>query len=225
MSDQTKESQYQFLLELEKQGLEQFGLMSSQCWRDDPRRLLFVLARYKFVAKMFSGMKRVLEVGCADAFGTRIVRQEVGEVVATDFDPVFIERNRNQPQSRWPISFKVHDMLAGPLADDFDGVYAVDVLEHIPPADEDLFLGNIAASLNPHGVCLIGSPSLQSQVYASLPSKAGHVNCKDLPGMKTTMARHFHNVFMFSMNDEVLHTGFHSLAHYLWAVCCDRRKP
>jgi len=72
---QPKEAQYQFLLELEKEGLEQLGLMSSQVWRDDPRRLLFVLARYKFVAKMFAGMKKVLEVGCADAFGTRIVRQ------------------------------------------------------------------------------------------------------------------------------------------------------
>lgn len=223
MNEQTKESQYQFLLDQEKQGLEQLGLMSSQCWRDDPRRLLFVLARYKFVAKMFSGMKRVMEVGCADAFGTRVVRQEVAEVVATDFDPVFIERNQKQPQSRWPITFKVHDMLAGPLAEGFDGAYAVDVLEHIPAADEDRFIGNIAASLSPQGVCLIGSPSLQSQVYASPPSKAGHVNCKDAQGMRATMARHFHNVFIFSMNDEVVHTGFHQLAHYLWALCCHRK--
>ena len=221
--EQTKETQYQFLIELEKQGLEQLGLMSSQVWRDDPRRLLFVLARYKFVAKMFSGLKRVMEVGCADAFGTRVVRQEVAEVVATDFDPVFIARNQQRISEKWPITFRVHDMLAGPLAEGFDGAYAVDVLEHIPVADEDRFLGNIAASLNPQGVCLIGSPSLQSQVYASPPSKAGHVNCKDAPGMKATMSRHFHNVFIFSMNDEVVHTGFHPLAHYLWALCCNRK--
>ncbi len=221
--EETKEAQYQFLIELEKQGLEQLGLMSSQVWRDDPRRLLFVLARYKFVSKMFSGLKRVMEVGCADAFGTRVVRQEVAEVVATDFDPVFIARNQQRISEKWPITFKVHDMLAGPLAGGFDGAYAVDVLEHIPAADEDRFLGNIAASLNPQGVCLIGSPSLQSQVYASPPSKAGHVNCKDAPGMKATMSRHFHNVFIFSMNDEVVHTGFHPLAHYLWALCCNRK--
>jgi len=223
MNEQTKESQYQFLLHQEEQGLEQLGLMSSQCWRDDPRRLLFVLARYKFVAKMFSGMKRVMEVGCADAFGTRVVRQEVAEVVATDFDPVFIERNQKQPQLRWPITFRVHDMINSPLTEGFDGAYAVDVLEHIPAADEDRFIGNIAASLSPQGVCLIGSPSLQSQVYASPPSKAGHVNCKDAQGMRETMSRHFHNVFIFSMNDEVVHTGFYPLAHYLWALCCHRK--
>src|SRR5258705_13961971 len=145
MSDvKTRESQYQFLLDHEKQGLEQLGLMSSQVWHDDPRRLLFVLARYKFVAKMFSGLGKVCEVGCADAFGTRIVRQEVKEVVATDFDPVFIERNQQRINSKWPITFKVHDMLAGPLAENFDGVYAIDVIEHIPVPEENRFVGNLA---------------------------------------------------------------------------------
>ncbi len=220
MTEQTKEAQYQFLLDQEKEGLEQLGLMSSQVWRDDPRRLLFVLARYKFVAKLFAGLGKVLEVGCADGFGTRVVRQEVPEVVATDFDPVFIARNQARVHPRWNIRFLAHDMLAGPLAEGFDGVYAVDVLEHIPAARERVFVGNLAGSLSPHGVCLIGTPSLQSQVYASPPSKAGHVNCKDAPGLKALMGGFFHNVFLFSMNDEVVHTGFYPLAHYLWALCC-----
>jgi 2-polyprenyl-3-methyl-5-hydroxy-6-metoxy-1,4-benzoquinol methylase len=224
MDDQTKESQYQFLIDLEKEGLEQLGLMSSQVWRDDPRRLLFVLARYKFVSKMFSGMRKVLEVGCADAFGTRIVRQEVAEVVATDFDPAFIRRNQERVHPRWNVTFQVHDMLSGPLAMGFDGAYAVDVIEHIPAEQELAFVGNIVASLNPQGVCLIGTPSIQSQVYASPPSKAGHVNCKDAPGLKSLMSNFFHNVFIFSMNDEVVHTGFTPMAHYLWALCCQRRK-
>ncbi len=223
MSEKTKESQYQCVLEMEKQGLEQLGLMSSYAWHDDPRHLLFILARYKFVAKMFSGMKRVMEVGCADAFGTRVVRQEVPEVVATDFDPVFIERNNQRISSKWPIVFKVHDMMAGPLAENFDGVYAVDVIEHIPVQHEDQFVGNLASSLNPHGVCLVGSPSMQSQVYATKASKAGHVNCKDAPGLRATMSRHFHNVFIFSMNDEVVHTGYHPMAHYLWALCSNKK--
>ena len=223
MSEKTREPQYQCVLETEKQGLEQLGLMSSYAWSDDPRHLLFILARYKFVAKMFSGMKKALEVGCADAFGTRVVRQEVPEVVATDFDPVFIQRNQERSHSKWNINFRVHDMMAGPLVEGFDGAYAVDVLEHIPAADEDRFIGNIAASIHSNGVCLFGSPSIQSQIYATKASKAGHVNCKDAPGMRATMSRHFHNVFIFSMNDEVVHTGYHPMAHYLWALCCHKK--
>ncbi len=227
MSEQTKESQYQFLLELEqKEGLERLGLMSSQVWRDDPRRLLFVLSRYKFVSKMFSGMNRVLEVGCADGFGARVVRQEVKEVVASDFDDVFIRRNqerKNPGDARWPITYRQHDMLGGPMNEGFDGTYAVDVIEHIPIEDELRFVGNMAKSLNPQGVLMLGSPSIHSQVYASPPSKAGHVNCKDAAGMRTLVGHFFHNVFIFSMNDEVVHTGFHPMAHYLWVMGCHRK--
>ena len=223
MTETTKEKQYQFLLAREK-NLSNLGLMSSQVWQDDPRRLLFVLARYKFVAKMFSGMNKVLEVGCADAFGTRVVRQEVPNVVATDFDPVFIERNQGQADPKWNVTFKVHDMFEGPLAEDFDGVYAVDVIEHIPVEQELQFVGNMAKSLNAQGVCLIGTPSSESQKYASPPSVDGHVNCKTGPGLRELMTHFFHNVFIFSMNDEVVHTGFSPLAHYRWALCAHRKS-
>jgi ubiquinone/menaquinone biosynthesis C-methylase UbiE len=62
--------------------------MNNQVWNDDPRRLVFTLARYKFVSKMLSGKQRVLEVGCGDAFASRIVKQEVAELTVIDFDPV-----------------------------------------------------------------------------------------------------------------------------------------
>jgi 16S rRNA A1518/A1519 N6-dimethyltransferase RsmA/KsgA/DIM1 with predicted DNA glycosylase/AP lyase activity len=52
---------------------------------------VFVLSRYKFVSKLMAGRQNVLEIGCADAFGTRIVRQAVPKVTATDIDPIFIE--------------------------------------------------------------------------------------------------------------------------------------
>lgn len=216
-----REAQYDFLLAQEAaEGPETLGLMAGQVWRDDPKRLCFLLARYKFVAKMLAGSKAVLEVGCADAFGTRVVRQEVPRVVATDFDPVFIGRNRERSQGRWGVEFRVHDMLEGPLAEDFDGVYAIDVLEHIPVADEGRFVGNLAASVHPRGVCILGTPTIHSQAYASPPSREGHVNCKDAPGLSRLLRRFFHNVFIFSMNDEVVHTGFAPMAHYFFALCC-----
>ncbi len=218
----TREAQYQVLLDLAaEKGLERLGLMSSQVWHDDPRRLVFVLARYKFVAKMFSGLGHVLEVGCGDGFATRIVRQEVQALTAVDFDPIFVEHARANMNPRWSFECLVHDMLAGPLPRNFDGVYAVDVLEHIPPGEpERRFVRHLVGSIHSHGVCLLGSPSIQSQAYASPQSRAGHVNCKDAPGLRALMSEFFHNVFVFSMNDEVVHTGFYPMAHYLWALCC-----
>ena len=37
--------------------------MMNRVWDNDPRRMAFVLARYKFVAKMLEQKNRVLEVG------------------------------------------------------------------------------------------------------------------------------------------------------------------
>ena len=205
----TREPQYERCLEISEQdGRTTLGLMSNQVWHDDPRRLAFVLARYKFVSKMLSGMGRVLEVGCADAFATRIVAQEVGSITAVDFDPIFIDDVKARMDPRWPIDAA------------FDAAYAIDVLEHIDADQEDTFLGNVVASLTEAGVLLIGIPSIQSQAYASPPSRAGHVNCKDAPGLRSTMSRHFRNVFIFSMNDEVVHTGYYPMAHYLFALGC-----
>jgi 2-polyprenyl-3-methyl-5-hydroxy-6-metoxy-1,4-benzoquinol methylase len=120
----------------------------------------------------------------------------------------------------WECSTVVHDILRGPVPPGkFDAAYSLDVFEHILPDKADLFVGNIAKSITKMGVAIIGSPSLQSQAYASKGSKAGHVNCMDGNEYKKLMERHFENVFLFSMNDEVVHTGFHAMAHYLFVIC------
>jgi len=220
----TREPQYQFCIDYaDERGLESLGLMTSQTWYDDPRRLLFTLSRYKFVAKMFDGMGHVLEVGCGDGFGTRIVRQAVDAVTATDFDPVFIEDARSRSCDRWDIEFTVHDMLQAPLQKQFDSAYALDVLEHVSPEDEGRFLENICGSLKPGACCIMGMPSLESQAYASRASREGHVNCKSMPEFRDLMQGYFAHVLGFSMNDEVVHTGFHKMANYLLVVGTGRK--
>lgn len=217
---ETKEPQYGIVFDVvEKHGRTQLGLMVNESWNQDPKRTLFTLARYKFVAKMLSGRQRVLEIGCADAFGTRLVQQEVGHVTAVDFDPVFIADAQARIDPAWPMECRVHDMLTGPVTDTFDAIYSLDVLEHIAPEYERTFMSNLIASLAPAGVAIIGIPSLESQAYASPQSKAGHVNCKSGRVFRSFLEDYFENVFVFSMNDEVVHTGYYPMAHYLLALC------
>jgi methyltransferase family protein len=221
----TQEPQYERLLEIEQEvGLASLGLMTNQVWHEDPRRLTFILARYKFVSKMLSGYRAVAEVGCGDAFGTRIVQQEAENVTVYDFDPVFIRDIQRRQSARWGLHAQVHDILKVPLPDRYDAVYSLDVIEHIPADNEDTFIGNLCSSLGDHGVLIIGSPSLESQAYASPQSKIGHVNCKSGRALKLLLERHFHTVFLFSMNDEVVHTGYYPMAHYLFALCSNIRK-
>ncbi|MGJ0452985.1 MAG: class I SAM-dependent methyltransferase [Methylocystis sp.] len=219
------ERQYRSRVNLIKaQGREQLGLATSWAWHDDPRHLVFTLARYKFVAKMLAGSKRVLEVGCGDGFPTRLVAQAVESVVGIDFDSEFIGDANMRFSKRWPIEFRTHNILRGPVAEIFDAAYSLDVIEHIPLDLEDVFLSNITQSLSRHGVLIIGSPSLESQNFASPQSKEGHVNCKTADELHVALGRHFENVFVFSMNDEVVHTGYSKMAHYLMALCCSPKQ-
>ncbi len=108
---------------------------------------------------MLQDRKNVLEIGCADAFGTRIVQQSVGSVTAVDFDPLFIADVHERMNPHWAFEARVHDMLAGPVEPgNFDAIYALDVLEHIKPEDEPQFLGNVLKSLSPTGAVIMGMP-------------------------------------------------------------------
>lgn len=189
-------------------------------WRLDPKLLVFTLARHKFVAKMLTGYPRVLEVGCGDAFASRLLHPEVGQFHAIDFDPVFIEEAVKHIDPTWPVTLAVHDILTGPYVAGglFDAAFSLDVIEHIPKEHEDVYLRNICRSVKPGGVFICGAPSLESQAYASPPSKEGHVNCMNGQDLKKLIAKYFDHAFLFGMNDEVLHTGFAPMCQYLFVL-------
>lgn len=221
----TKSPENQRVVELvDEIGIERLGVMTSQAWYDDPRGLLFSLARYKFVAKMLRGKKNVLEVGCGDAFHSRLIQQEVEKLSVTDHDPLFIDDINRRNPARWkPVAF-VHNMQDGPTKEKYDAIYLLDVLEHIDKAAESGFLGNILKSLDDGGTLIIGMPSIQSQQYASEISKAGHVNCKSGDELRALLEPLSSQVMVFSMNDEVVHTGYFPMAHYLIAVACINKR-
>lgn len=217
------EPQYKILDEANLQkGLAVFGPMSSFTWNTDPKRLLFVLSRYKFAARMLEGCKQVIEVGCGDGFASRIVRQHVESLLLTDADPLMIEYCEQIQSQDFPATATCHNFATSPLTDyhhSFDGAYLLDVLEHIDRHSEPAFFANLLLCLKPNAKVVIGMPSLESQAYASEGSKAGHVNCKTKEDLFRSLSLYFCSVSCFSMNDEVVHTGFNRLANYLMAVC------
>ena len=198
------------------------GNRSGMSFSNDPIRLTFTLSRYKFVAKMFAGFQDVLEVGCGDAWPSRIVAQSVGSLTVSDFDPIFIDDAKSRHEEKWPMEYLVHNFIESTTASTYDGIYLCDVFEHISPKDEHSFLENAVSSLKDTGSMIIGIPSLESQDLIE-PDKRdpGHVNCKSGPELKSTIEKFFHNVFLFSMNDEIVHTGHHKMAHYLFCLACN----
>ena len=218
------------------------GPSTSGSFRLDPKRLVFSLSRYKFVAKLLGAYSPVLEIGCSDAFGSTIVAQGVQRLVGIDVDGELIAHAAENDWLRNRAELRVHDILVGPVPDEtFAAAYSldviehiepenehlflhnIDVIEHIEPENEHLFLHNIAMSLVERGVALVGTPNATAAAYASEHSRTYHVNIKTHDGLRESMMRHFRHVFMFGMNDEVVHTGFGPMCHYLFALAVDPR--
>lgn len=205
---------------LDQRGHIRLPCRASTMWRLDPKLLLFTLARHKFVAKMLSGYSRVLEVGCGDAFASRLLHPVVKELHAIDFDPYFIEEAKSTCDPEWPVTYMVHDILDAPYHVEgwFDAAFSLDVIEHIPLDKNFLFIKHVCLSLKPGGVFICGAPSLESQQYASPASREGHVNCLNGKDFQNQFLRFFDHAFLFGMNDEVLHTGFAPMCQYLFVV-------
>jgi 2-polyprenyl-3-methyl-5-hydroxy-6-metoxy-1,4-benzoquinol methylase len=186
-------------------------------WSHDPKHLCFSLSRYKFVSKMLEGMNSVLEIGAAEGFKSAIVSKVVNNLTLSDYTDTFRKSYHGINE------YIVHDFTKSKLYRQFDGIYALDVIEHIDKKYETKFLKNILHSLKKNGVLIFGCPSIESQKYASKISKMGHVNTKNKKKLKELLLKYFHCVFPFSMNDEVLHTGFDKMSHYI-LVCCTSKR-
>jgi SAM-dependent methyltransferase len=204
----TGEPQYARIFDLPPVTL---GRMIGQKWQDDPKGLLFTLARYKHVARLLEGYGTVAEVGCGDGFTGRLVEQVVGWLDRYDFDERFCaEAGATQ-----------HDITEAPLPITYSAIYMLDVFEHI--ADTARLMENLCASLEPDGVLIIGIPSLESQAYASEQSRQGHVACMCGAEFRDLLQRYMKTVFLFGIQDETLTTGFYPMANYLLAVCAGVR--
>jgi 2-polyprenyl-3-methyl-5-hydroxy-6-metoxy-1,4-benzoquinol methylase len=192
----------------------------SREWRDDPKHIGFVLARHKFVAKMFQGKGTICEVGCGDGFGARVVAQNVQTLHLCDADPIWLEQARQYGADDFAERIYRHDIVKdGPLRITYNAIYMLDVIEHIHPFDEDCAIDHLIESLTRHGTLIIGAPTLEFQQYASEYSKQYHVNCKTGEKFRSDLAKRFENVFMFGMTDEIIHTGFSPMNCYHLAIC------
>ena len=87
--------------------------------------------------------------------------------------------------------FFLHNFIQTHTYRKFDGIYSLDVLEHIHKKNEKNFSKNICKSLKINGSLIIGMPTLESQKYASKGSKLGHINCKSKKELKKKLLVNF----------------------------------
>lgn len=202
------------------------GPVNAATWLRDPRHMGFMLARYKFAAKMMRRCTSIIEVGCGEGLGTlMLIRDTDARVLGVDFDEAQIAyaRQHLEPHGEGRLSFLCGDATEpGRITGTFDGLLCLDVIEHVDPKEERRFLQTCVLNLQPGAVAIFGTPNIASDAFASPPSRAGHINLFSPERFAATLEEHFHRVFPFSMNDEMVHTGYAKMAHYLLALCIRR---
>ena len=213
-----KETQNQIQFDTYEKDPVVLGPYTSHMWRTNPKHLGFLFARYKFVSKMLNGKKNVLEIGCGDVTGIPLVAQSVGHVYCTDFEPLLMEDNKKRLKHFKNISFSLLDITKKSFLPRCNGAFSLDVIEHIPPSIEHKYFQNICKSLTSDAICIIGTPNITAHQHASEASRHGHINLKSYQDFQKFLEKYFVNGLLFSMNDEIVHTGYYPMAHYLLGV-------
>lgn len=196
--------------------------------RNTAHGLLFILARYKFAVKMMANRKglRVLDFGCNDGLGDLMIQQDCDceEIVGVDLDREAISwAQKNIANEK--LRFIEEDILqTNVCALGGDVVVSLDVIEHILLEDEPRYFEAICRNLKGDGFAIIGTPNITMQPYASPWNKIAHINNYDQKRLYESMSRYFENVFIFGMNDEVLHTGMYPFACYIMALGCGKKE-
>ncbi len=195
-----------------------FGPYYSYQLRNTPRHVLFTLSRYKFASKMVGANKDILELGCSEGLGSYYLSEFAHHVHGVDFDEGAITWAKENLESE-KLSFQCDDFLDKKYGD-YDAVVAYDVIEHIYKENEDRFLRSLVKNLVSDGICLVGTPNVTSHQFSNPEISGAHVNLYSGERLVESLKRYFHNVFLFSVNDEMVHTGYTPMAQYLLALCC-----
>jgi len=189
-----------------------------------PRHVLFVLSRYKFSAKLIgeTPKRKVLELGCSEGLGALILGENGHQVTGVDFDKEAIDWAKANLEKKGNLSFICDDFL-GKTYGVFDAVVSLDTVEHIPPEQEQVYFKTLVVNLATDGICILGTPNITSAKYASKQTKMGHVNLYSAERLRETAMTYFRNVFVFGMNDEIVHTGYYPMSQYLIMLGCGKK--
>ena len=205
---------------MQKEEIFSVGPYFSYQFSHSPRHVLFSLARYKFALKMIGLEKEILELGCSDGLGSYYLAEFAKKVYGVDFDEdsvAWAQKNFGNGK----MTFKCDNFL-GKTYGQFDAAVSYDVIEHIYPQNEETYIATAVKNLKPTGIFLVGTPNINTQEFSKKEVVDAHVNLFTGERLVESLRKHFHNVFLFSQNDEIIHTGYAPMAHYFLCLCCHK---
>lgn len=194
------------------------GKMGDQKWMlENPLMTTIKFSRFKFVSKLISKKDTLLDIGCGQGLSSIFFSDYCKYVYGVDLLSDFLNHDRKNIKF---IKKDIFNLKKNNFKHNIDLITLIDFIEHFNKSQGSLILNKCSKLLKKKGGTLIvGSPSVYSSKYRSKRSKIQHIHEYDGMELKDLCSKYFNRTFLFSMNDELVHTGFYKLAWFNFVIC------
>jgi 2-polyprenyl-3-methyl-5-hydroxy-6-metoxy-1,4-benzoquinol methylase len=194
------------------------GKMGDQKWMlENPLMTTIKLSRFKFVSKLISKKDTLLDIGCGQGLSSIFFSDYCKYVYGVDLLSDFLNHDRKNIKF---IKNNIFELKKNNFKRKINLITLIDFIEHFNKSQGSLILSKCSKLLEKKGGTLIvGTPSVYSSKYRSKRSKIQHIHEYDGMELKDLCSKYFNRTFLFSMNDELVHTGFYKLAWFNFVVC------
>ena len=194
------------------------GKMGDQKWMlENPLMTTIKFSRFKFVSKLISKKDTLLDIGCGQGLSSIFFSDYCKYVYGVDLLSDFLNHDRKNIKF---IKKDIFNLKKNNFKHNIDLITLIDFIEHFNKSQGSLILNKCSKLLKKKGGTLIvGTPSVYSSKYRSKRSKIQHIHEYDGMELKDLCSKYFNRTFLFSMNDELVHTGFYKLAWFNFVIC------
>lgn len=159
---------------------------------------------YLDLAARLPASARVLDLACGEGYGCAVLAARGHTVIGVDLEPPVLAAAATRYRA---ASFVAGNALRLPFADaSVDAVGALQVIEHLPAADTDPLLVEIARVLKPGGLLYVTTPNIDKlPATASMEFNPHHFRDFTPSSLHEVLARRFDGVALYGqMLDESL---------------------
>ncbi len=194
------------------------GKMGDQKWMiENPLMTTIKFSRFKFASKLISQNDTLLDIGCGQGLSSIFFSDYCKFVYGVDLLSDFLNHDRKNIKFIKKSIFNIHKKNFNRK---INIITLIDFIEHFKKSDGALILSKCSKLLDKKGgTLIIGTPSVYSSKYRSKRSKKQHIHEYDGMELKNLCSQYFSRTFLFSMNDELVHTGFYKLAWFNFVIC------
>jgi len=161
----------------------------------DPLLALEHYHRYYFASRFAQG-KRILDFGCGEGYGSALLSTQANAVIGIDRDEATIQHARAKYSSIPNLRFKTGRCEENPGEEGaFDMIVGFELLEHLDPGQQPVFLGNVLKLLKEDGLFIVSSPE-RNEYAAAYQTRnefhKGEMTLTELRAFLSTRFKHVH---------------------------------